>query len=80
MAQKLQAQSAIDKNFFIKVGRIGHGVKCMAQIHLDTSPKSEPALELNSRAAPSVEAHHRVNGQNTGRISGGRWIKKNLKI
>ena len=27
--------------------------------NLDTSPKSEPALELISRAAPSVEAHHR---------------------
>ena len=25
MAQKLQAQSAIDKNFFIKVGRVAHG-------------------------------------------------------
>ena len=39
MAQKLQAQSAIDKNFFIKVGRvahgawrIAHGVRRMAQI------------------------------------------------
>ena len=30
--------------------------------HLDTSPKSEPGLELHSRAAPSVEAHHRVSG------------------
>ena len=41
MAQKLQAQSAIDKNFFIKVGRvarvtwgIAHGVRRMAQIRL----------------------------------------------
>ena len=39
MAQKLQAQSTIDKNFFIKVGRmargawrIAHGVRRMAQI------------------------------------------------
>ena len=28
------------------------------QPHPDTSPKSEPALELHSRAAPSVEAHY----------------------
>ena len=39
MAQKLQAQRAIDKNFFIKVGRMArgawrivHGVRRMAQI------------------------------------------------
>ena len=38
--------------------------------HLDTSPKSEPALELQSRAAPSVESHHRVSGPNTERNSG----------
>ena len=38
----------------------------------------EPALELHSRAAPSVEAHHRVNGPDTERNSGGRWIKKIL--
>ena len=43
---------------------------------LDISPESEPAQELNRRAAPSVEAHHRVNGPNTGRNSGGRRIKK----
>ena len=30
--------------------------------NLDISPKSEPALELHSRAAPSVEAHHRLVG------------------
>ena len=36
----------------------------------------EPALELNSRAAPSVEAHLRVSGPTTGRNSGGRRIKK----
>ena len=41
---------------------------------MDTSPKSEPALELHSRDAPSVEAHHRVNGPNAGRNSGGRRI------
>ena len=40
---------------------------------------SEPALELHSRAAPRVEAHHRVNNLNTGRNSGGtRIIKKTM--
>ena len=34
------------------------------------------ALELHSRAAPSVEANHRVNGPDTERNSGGRGIKK----
>ena len=34
-----------------------------------------PTLELNSRAAPSVEEHHSVNGPDTGRNSGGRQIK-----
>ena len=38
--------------------------------------KSEPALELHSRAVPSVDAHHRVSGPNTGGNSGGRPIKK----
>ena len=48
------------------------------QTNLDISPKSEPALELHSRAAPSVEAHHGSVGPNTGRNSGGkRIIKKN---
>ena len=31
------------------------------------SPKSEPALELRSRAKPSVDAHHRSDGPDTGR-------------
>ena len=44
--------------------------------HLDTSPTSEPTLELHSRAARSVEAHRQVSGPNTGRNSGGRQIKK----
>ena len=44
--------------------------------HLDTSPKSELALDLHCRAAQSVEAHHRVSRPNTGRNSGGRQIKK----
>ena len=39
-----------------------------------TSPKSEIALELHSRAAPSVEAHHCVNDPEPGRNSGGRRI------
>ena len=42
----------------------------------DISPESEPALELHSRAAPSVEAHHHVNGPDTGRNLGGRRIIK----
>ena len=29
---------------------------------------------------PSVEAHHRVNGPDTGRNSGGRRIKKNTYL
>ena len=41
----------------------------------------EPALELQSRAAPNVEAHHRVNGSDTERNSGGRRIiKKEIEI
>ena len=40
------------------------------------SPKSEPALELHTRAPPSVEAHHRSDGPETGRNSEGRRIKK----
>ena len=42
------------------------------------SPNQEPALELHGRAAPSVEAHHRVNSPDTGRNSRGRGdnIKK----
>ena len=47
-----------------------------AWINLDTSPKSELTLELMSRAAPSVEAHHRSVGPDAGRNSGGRRIKK----
>ena len=49
-------------------------------VYLDTSPKSEPALELHSRAVQSVVAHHRVSGPNTGRNSAGRQtIKKMVK-
>ena len=35
----------------------------------------ESAQGLHSRAAPSVEAHHPVNGLDTGRNSGGRRIQ-----
>ena len=37
----------------------------------------EPALELHSRAVPSLKAHHRGNGPDKGRNSGGRQ-KKNI--
>ena len=48
---------------------------------VNKSPKSEPALELHSIAAPSVEAHQRVSGPNTGRNSGERQIiKKSVNI
>ena len=43
-----------------------------------TSPKSEPALELHSWAAPSVEAHHHSDDTDAGRNSGRRRIKKTL--
>ena len=40
----------------------------------------EPALELHSRAAPSVEAHHLVNSPVTGKNFGGRRIKKIVPV
>ena len=40
------------------------------------APNQEPKQELHSRAAPSVEAHHLVNGPDTGRNSRGRRKKK----
>ena len=43
------------------------------------APNQKPALELHSRAAPSVEAHHRSVGPDAGRNSGGRLITKNKK-
>ena len=42
--------------------------------------KSEPALELISRAGPSVEAHHRSVGPDAGRNSGGRRIMKKTPV
>ena len=47
---------------------------------LDLSPESEPAQELQSRAASSVEAHHRVNGPDTGSNSGGRQVIKKVYL
>ena len=35
---------------------------------------------MNRRAAPSVEAHHRVHGPKTGRNSRGRLMKKRQAI
>ena len=50
-------------------------------VPLNISPKLEPALELISRVAPSVEAHHCSVGPDAGRNSRGRQIiKKNKKI
>ena len=42
----------------------------------DINPKSEPAHEQYSRAAPSVEAHHHSVNPDTGRNSVGRRILK----
>ena len=44
------------------------------QTNLDTTPKSEPTLELISRDAPSMEAHHCSVGPDAGINSGGRRI------
>ena len=38
-------------------------------------PESEMACLYSKRAAPSVEAHHHVNGPTTGRNCAGRRIK-----
>ena len=43
-------------------------------------PESELAQELTSRAAPRVEAHHRVNGPDTGINSRGRRTIKKAKM
>ena len=43
------------------------------------APHQESALELQSRAAPSVKAHHCVNSLDTGKNSGERrMVKKKL--
>ena len=46
------------------------------QTNLDSSTKSKPTLELISRTAPSVEAHHQSVGPDAGINSEGRQIKK----
>ena len=46
-------------------------------LDLIKAPNQEPALELQSRAEPSVEAHHRVNGLDTRGNSRVRRIKNN---
>ena len=50
------------------------------QTNHDTSPKSEPTLELHSRAALSVEAHPRSVCPDAGRNYGGRQKKSLLTI
>ena len=42
----------------------------------DVQPRSEPALELHSRAASSVGVMYRSSNPNTGSNSGGGWIQK----
>ena len=47
----------------------------------DVSPRSEPALELYSRAASSVGVMNHSSGPNTGSNSeGGRILKKTLGL
>ena len=48
------------------------------QTNLNTSPKSEPTLELISRAAPSVEAHHPLNRSWCGKKFQRKADKKTL--
>ena len=43
----------------------------------DSRPRSEPALELHSRAASSVGIMYHSSGPNTGSNTGGGWIQKN---
>ena len=45
----------------------------------NVQPRSEPALELNSRAGSSVGVMHCSSGPNTGSHPGGRRILKNKK-
>ena len=54
---------------------LAHGVPHKPSIGIE-APNQEPTLELHNRAVPSVEAHQGVNGPDTGRNSGGRWIIK----
>ena len=43
------------------------------------APNQEPALKLHSRAVPSVDAHHHVNGPDTGINSRARRIIKKIQ-
>ena len=70
---------------FLLQGQKGVGIpitidKALKPIWLQAL-NQEPALELHSRAAPSVEAHHCVNSPDTGRNSGGRrTVKKPISL
>ena len=68
----LQKSNMFKNNHVAEAHEPSIGIVCESLI----SPKSEPALEPHSSAAPSLKAHHHVNGPDTGRNSGGRWIKK----
>ena len=46
----------------------------------DLQSRSEPALELHSRAVSSVGVRYRSSGPNTGSNSGGGQIQKNKII
>ena len=54
-------------------------VKALKPIWIQ-APNQEPALELHSRAAPSVEAHHRSVGPDARRNSGGKGIIKKSTV
>ena len=45
-----------------------------------TPSNQNTALELHSRATPSAEAHHRVNGPDTRKNSGGRIKKEGVPV
>ena len=49
---------------------------CSIPISIFISPKSEPALELHSRVAPSVVTYHHVYSPNTRRNFRGRRINR----
>ena len=50
-----------------------------SQIFTNAKNKINIKINHSNRAAPRVEAHHHVNGPNTGRNSEGRWtIKKEI--
>ena len=60
-----------------QVPNLGRGTHWQSpQTNMDTCPKSEPALELISMAAPSVEAHHRSVVPDAGKNSRVKRITK----